>query len=390
VSAASSGPKQSEMANHRYIEATGWTYHIDMRAAVAAIVLVAWPLFAQLPDPAREAERAQALVAAGKLDEAIPIYRDLVRRSPTNPVLLLNLGIAEYTAKHYREAGATTAAALKLDPDLLPARLFLGASQLELGELPAAIESLRIVVASNPRERNARLMLGLALLQSGQSAAAVEHLEAAAEMLPSSTRAWYALGKAREALGQSATARDAWARLMALPPSFESHLHAAEVHNAEQRWRDAAAEYREAVRVAPEKPAIRVALAQALFRSREYPAVMDTLKPLLAGDSADVQFLYGASLLNLQQPLEAIPYLRQAIARNALLLPARAALGQALLQTGKPAEAIPFLEAATSVDQDGSTRFQLFRAYQLTRRDSDAQRALADYQRFRASLAPRP
>ena len=53
-------------------------------------------------------------------------------------------------------------------------------------------------------------------------------------------------------------------------------------------------------------------------------------------------------------------------------------------------EAIPLLEGAISVDQDGSVHFQLFRAYQLTHREADARRAFAEYQRFRASLAPPP
>jgi len=354
------------------------------------LALLSWSLFAQAPDPAAEARRAQELVSAGKLDEAIRIYQGLGRTSPENPVLLLNLSVAQYTAKRYGDAAATAAAALKLDPQLLPARLFLGASDLELGRLPSAIESLKIVVAQNPRERNGRLMLGLALLQSGRPAAADEHLQAAADMLPSNPRAWYGLGRVNEALGRLPAAAAAWERLMALPPSPESHLHAAEVQSAEHRWREAAVEWREALRLAPEKPSLRVGLGEALFRARDYAGAMAALQPLLAGGSAEAQFLYGASLVNLQQPLDALPYLRDAVARDPRLLPARAALGQALLQTGKPAEAIPLLEAGIPADQDGSTHFQLFRAYQLTHRDADARRALADYQRFRASLAPRP
>ena len=358
-------------------------------AAVAA-VLCAFPAFAQPPDAARQAQRAQELVTAGKVDEAIPIYQALVRNSPDNPVLLLNLSVAEYTGRRFREAAASAAAALKLHPDLLPAHLFLGASLLELGELPAAIESLKTVVAANPRERNGRLMLGLALLQAGQPGDSLGHLEAAADMLPMSTRAWYGLGKAHESLGQTQAAKQAWDRLMELPPSLESHLHAAEVDSAEQRWRQAAVEWQEAQRLAPEKSVVRLGLAEALFRSRDYQAAISTLKPLLTSDSAEAQFLYGASLLNLQQPLDSIPYLREAVARDAHLLSARAGLGQAFLQTGNAAQAIPLLEAALPADQDGSIHFQLFRAYQLTHRETEARRALAEYQRFRTSLAPRP
>ena len=361
-----------------------------MQVATIAILLLSLPIFAQAPDPAREAQRAQELVVAGKLDEAIRIYQDLVRVSPNNPVLLLNLCVAEYSAKHYRDAIATAAAALQLQPDLLPARLFLGASHLELGEFSTAVDSLQLVVAANPRERNGRLMLGEALLGAGQPAAAVEHFQAAAEMLPDNPRVWYGMGRAQESLGRISAAKESWERLAALPVSLESHMHAAEVHNSEHRWREAAVEWREALQLAPEKSAIRVGLGEALFRSRDYDAAMAMLKPLLASESAEPQFLYGASLLNLQQPAEAIPYLKAAIARDPRLLPARAALGQASLQIGKAEEAIPLLEAAVSVDQDGSIHFQLYRAYQLTHREAEARQALAEYQRFRALPAARP
>ena len=194
------------------------------------------------------------------------------------------------------------------------------------------------------------------------------------------------LGRAYEALGQNKAASDAWGRLLALPPSVEWHLHTAQVHDAAQRWRAAAAEWRAALAAAPENRQARMGLGWALFRSRDYDAAMDTVRPLLRGEDAGVQFLYGASLLNLQQPADAIPYLRAAIARDAGLLPARAALGQGLLQNGHAEEAIPLLREAIAMDADGNTHFQLFRAYQLTHREAEAREALADYQRFRSSL----
>jgi len=361
-----------------------------MQFTFISLALLTFPIFAQVSDQEKEAWRAQELVTAGKVDEAIRIYRDLLTNSPRNAVLLMNLCIAEYTARQYREAVLHASASLQVQPDLLPAQLFLGASQLELGDFSSAIDSLKRVVAANPRERNGRLMLGEALLKTGQPAEALGEFSAAAEMLPNSPRVWYGLGRARTALGQTSVANDAWARLAALPPSLESHLHAAEMHSDQQRWREAAVEWQEALRIAPEKPAVRVGLGESLFRSRDYEASMAALKPLLTSDSAEVQFLYGACLVNRQQALDAVPYLRAAIARDAGMLPARAALGQALLQIGKAEEAIPLLEIAIPVDRDGNTHFQLFRAYQLTHRNAEARRALAEYQRFRASLATRP
>ena len=50
-------------------------------------------------------------------------------------------------------------------------------------------------------------------------------------------------------------------------------------------------------------------------------------------------------------------------------------------------EAIPLLASAVSVDRDGSIHFQLYRAYRLTHRETEARQALAAYQTFRADIS---
>jgi tetratricopeptide (TPR) repeat protein len=353
---------------------------------IVAFVLAAWSLAAQ----SNEYERARQLLTSGQALKAVEVYRQLARMHPGDASTLLNLSIAQYKAGLFRDGAASAAAALKLSPDLVDAHLFLGANRLELGEFAGAADSLARVIAANPRERNARLMLAEALLGAGKAAAALEHFQAAAEMLPGNTRVLYGLGRAYEATGRKEVAAETWKQLLALPPSLESHMHAAEVHAAGSRWRDAAAEWREALKMAPGKAGVRLGLAWSLFRLRDYGEALAVLQPLLTRAQADPQFLYGASLLNLQQPAEAMPYLKAAIDRDPHLLPARAALGQALLQTGKAEEAIPLLESSLSVDEDGSTHFQLFRAYQLTHQNEKAKQARAGYERLRASLAARP
>jgi predicted Zn-dependent protease len=102
-------------------------------------------------------------------------------------------------------------------------------------------------------------------------------------------------------------------------------------------------------------------------------------------ESADANFLYGATLLNLAQPHAAIPYLQAALRADPKIQAAHSALGQALLREGDPEQAIPYLKTAILQDEDGNAHFQLFRAYQLTGSDL-AKEAFADYQQFRASL----
>ena len=337
-----------------------------------------------------EYEHARELLNSGKPADAAAIYRKLSLADPNNANLLLNLSIAEYKAGQFTEAAASATAALKVNPGLLPARLFLGASYLETGQLPHAIEALDQVVAANPNERNGRLMLGEALQRAGHADRAVEQLQAASEMLPANSRVWYALGRSYEALGRRDDAAEAWKRLLALPPSVESHTHLAELNEAEHRWNIAAAEWTQALQLAPENQNVRIKLAWSLFRRRDYDEAISALKPL--GDdarNADIPFLHGASLLNMQQPDQALPFLREALARDADSLPARAALGQALLQTGKIAEAIPLLEQARAGDHDGTVHFQLLPRLPTDASVCKAQQALADYRRLRSSARRR-
>jgi predicted Zn-dependent protease len=433
-----------------------------------------------------EQERiARELVAAGRVEEAIAVYEQLVRGSPKDPQMLMNLSIAEFKARRFGSAASHAEAALRLAPGLAVADLFAGASYLELGRPGDAVPRLDKFVAAVPGDRNARLMLAEALLGCEQPAEALEHFLKVAEMLPESPRVWSGLGQTYAALAQRALtelarnapdsafrhalagdsfleqnrygsafaaytkalsrepaiagvhaglarlyreigyaeranreealernavpaeashepgaaefrafrayrqlSRDAYDRLRQLPPSLESHVHAAKNLEAHGQFVQAAVEWREALKASPEKRDIQTALAWALYRSRDY----ETVLPLMAAqlktepDSQHANFLYGASLVNMERPQEAIPWLERALAANREFRPAQAALGQALLRTGKAAEAIPYLKAAVESDDNGSVRFQLFRAYEITRQVELAQKALSEYQRFRTSL----
>lgn len=336
-------------------------------------------------------ELARQAIAAGRPTEAAAIFRELARADPGNAGLQLNLSIAEYKSGNFSQAAESAAAALKLNPDLLPACLFLGASDVELGRFASALPPLERFVSATPDDRNGRLMLGEALLGAARPADALEHLEIASRPAIENPRLSYDLWRAYTALDRTADALAAARRLASAPPSFESHLYSGKLQESEHRWREAAAQFQEALKLRPDDKGVLLEYAWSLFRSRDYETALSVLKPCLsAQQSAQIQFLYGAALLNLQQPAEAIPYLRAALAADPALVPARAALGQAYMQAGKPADAVPQLEQAVSGDEDGTVHFQLFRAYQLTNRPEDAKQALTAYQHFRESHATSP
>jgi tetratricopeptide (TPR) repeat protein len=371
---------------------------VKMRSLVTIFAIghfAASIVLAQINNPAAEAERASRLLVNGKPEEAIPIYRRLVRTYPKNPDLLLNLCIAEFESKHFDNASAHARAALELKPDLAPANLFLGSSEMALGHEANAIEPLEKAVAAMPGDANAAILLAEALEKTQRYTEALKYFQRGAELLPNNPRVWYGLGRTYEALAAQtgsnsyrSLAAQAYDRLLQLPPSLQSYLYTATRLDSEGRYREAAAAWRNALQLAPSDINVQTGLVWALYRSHDYDSILPVLTGILKEkpDSAEASFLYGATLLNLSQPKTAVPYLKTALQHDPNLMPAKAALGQALLQEGNPQQAIPYLEAALPGDEDGNVHFQLFRAYQLTGDSRSAHQAFLAYQHFRASL----
>ena len=149
-----------------------------------------------------KSRHAKELMAAGKAEEAIPIYRDLVRALPNNPGLMMNLGLALDMAGRKREAVREYGRVLKLDPQHVPALLLLGTAYVELGEPAKAVPPLEKVLRAQPGNLDAQEVLGEALLSLGQLEEAAKHFQSLAQRDAGNPRAWYGLGFSYERLAQ--------------------------------------------------------------------------------------------------------------------------------------------------------------------------------------------
>jgi tetratricopeptide (TPR) repeat protein len=164
------------------------------------VVLCVVPLGAQSEDQTAKVHRGKELMAAGRFEEAIPLYRDLVKALPNNPGPMMNLGLALHMAGHEREAVSQFQSVLKLDPNHLPARLFLGAAYLGLRAPDRAIEPLKTVVRAQPDNKEARLFLGQALSSLERHQEAAEQYEKLSKLDPQNPKVWNGLGLCYESL----------------------------------------------------------------------------------------------------------------------------------------------------------------------------------------------
>lgn len=446
-------------------------------------------------------ERGKSLMAAGKFEEAVPVYRQLSRAMPDNPGLLLNLGMALQMSGHSLDAVRPLETALKLDTGILPARLFLGAAWLGAGEPARAVAPLKAYVKLEAGDPSGHQLLADALLATDELVEAAAEYRRLSEMAPGNPRAWYGLNRSCVGLAQSAfdavakaapesawwlalvadervvhrqfksafyfyrkaqafrpdlpglhtslanvyretghpdwaaaesrkeaqlsprdcaaqplacafasgrydevvrapepsrtpeaeywrsrafarIARDAFARLEQLPEGPEVHELRAEALRTRRQHLEAIKEWRLALYYAPRDVHLREGLLSSLYQARDYQAALPLVDELLRADpaSAELNFTKGDILLSSQQSDKAIPYLNAALKHGPGLAAAHHALGRAYMLVGQPAAAIPHLTAALPLDEDGSLRYQLAKAYQATGQTELAKKTLAEYQ----------
>ncbi|HXI39564.1 MAG TPA: tetratricopeptide repeat protein, partial [Bryobacteraceae bacterium] len=182
-------------------------------------------------------------------------------------------------------------------------------------------------------------------------------------------------------------AYDAMMRLERLPEGSEIHELRAELLRARRQHLAAIKEWRLALKSAPHDAHLQEELLASLYQARDYAAALALVDDLLRQEpaSASLNFTKGDILLSSQETGKAIPCLEMALKTDATLLPAHHALGRAYMLAGQPAAAIPHLQAALPIDQDGSLRYQLSRAYQATGQAELAKKTLEEYQALQKS-----
>ena len=141
-------------------------------------------------------------MAAQQFEQAVPIYRELVRDLPNNPGMVLNLGLALNYSGHKREALGEFEKVLQLDPSNAVALLFLGTTYLDLGEVTKALNPLEKAVKAQPENPDAQEALAETCLALNRFDRAAEGYQKLSQLDSSNPKVWYGLGLSYDGLAQ--------------------------------------------------------------------------------------------------------------------------------------------------------------------------------------------
>jgi predicted TPR repeat methyltransferase len=297
-------------------------------------------------------DRANRLLAAGKVQEAIDMCQRICRQVPgATPREWLLYGCLSADSGDLVTAREALGKTIELDPGLSEARFGLGKVLAAMGDYPAALDCLReaadlqpenpeiwltMGIASGltqdmpgaeeycrralelqPESADARFNLANALQAQGNLDEAEAEYEAALKLVPEMAGGWSMLAQARVGLRKFAEAKVAATRALRLDPRMgEAHFTLGNIEDAlgdRERARDC---FSQAAELLPNFPDARMRLGQVLFGLKKYAEAAESLQAAVNLDPGIVEahFMMGQCFQELKLHSKAENCYQQALA----------------------------------------------------------------------------
>jgi tetratricopeptide (TPR) repeat protein len=141
-------------------------HHVTQSLAVAALFVGLCVTILSLTTPSAFAENSQLLFQrgmqaynAGRLDEAVGLFKQTIAAEPKNIDAYYNLGALYYKQQRYNDALATFNKLLQISPNDQSARFHVGSVNEKLGKTAEAIAAFEKIPNGSPRYQAAQTHL---------------------------------------------------------------------------------------------------------------------------------------------------------------------------------------------------------------------------------------
>lgn len=224
---------------------------------------------------------------SGRQEDAIEHYRHALRVSPDDAIAHANLGAALAEQGKVAEGEAHLRAALETDPDLPLALGNLGVALARKGRTSEAIALFARVVELQPTDGAARRHLGAVLALEGRADEAIAQFETALRLDPADAQSRNGLGETLEMAGKLEAAAREYEQAVQLNPSLaEARANLGNLLARLGRADQALVHLMEAVRLRPEDSASRYDLAVVLWRKGLVVEARQQLEAVVRQDPA--------------------------------------------------------------------------------------------------------
>lgn len=337
------------------------------------------------------AEQGQRALAEGRYAEAEQDFEKLRTLQPRVPEIHANLGLIYFEQRKFDQAIASLRQALKLKPGLMNSENLLAMSLSEIGQYKEAIPGLEKAFHRFPDPETKR-MCGLELERAytglKDDSRAVEVALQLNRLYPDDPEILYETGKVygnhafltMEKLAQVA------------PTSVWRHLAAAEAHESQGSYSEAIQEYKEVLRLEPNRPAIHYRIGRSLMGRSWQRSSQEDLTAAekeyeeelrLNPDNANAAYELGEMRRKGKQNDEALRYFEQAIQHYPNFSEAQLGLAAVLLEKKEPEKALPHAQRAVAVDPENEVCwYRLAKIERSLGNVPEQEKALAEYRRL--------
>jgi tetratricopeptide (TPR) repeat protein len=339
---------------------------------------------APAPSPVAQIEKqADAARAAGRLEDAVGLYRKGLAIRPRWPQGLWHLGTSLYELERWTEARDAFAKLLRVDPKHGAAYAFKGLCEFRLKNYQGALDDLlqsKALGVSGDRDLGsvARFHAGIILSRLEQYEAALNTLGEFTLDGNDSPQVIEAMGIAALRLPLLPIELPADKREMVLMAGRASYYMAARLVTA------ADGAFQELVTRYPEAPNVHYAYGVFLLPEQPDKAIEQLTRELKLSPNHVYAMLHLAFEYIKRGDYEAAKtHADRAVELAPLFFVAHKALGQIQLELGDVDGAIASLETSRRLAADSpSVRFSLARAYQRAGRAADAERERGEFARL--------
>lgn len=175
----------------------------------------------------KEFDKATELSKAGKLDEAMAVYRELEAKHPDMPQVHYNIGTVYVRQEKWPEAAAALQKAVELDAHNTQARVLLATTYQQLGRTDEALAAMEKLKAENPENPRFHYEIGVLHLNAKRYDEAFAAFEEVRKTDPANVDVLYLLGTISLNLGQVEQAAEYLESYLARAPADGQHRDTA-------------------------------------------------------------------------------------------------------------------------------------------------------------------
>jgi tetratricopeptide (TPR) repeat protein len=336
--------------------------------------------------PQEVLKEAISLHQAGKLDQAIDDYRQVLQQYPDMAEVRSDLGAALAGAGRYEEAIAEyrRSLAVKSFPQV---RLNLALAYYKSGKLTEAARELEQVRRDLPNEPRPAMLLADCYLRLGENKKVIELLKPLEQANRDDLAVVYMLGTALVRDGQAGSGQILVDRILKNGDSAEARLLLGTTKLGVNDFSGALADLQRAVELNPELPDVYAFYGIALLSTGDQAGAQGAFERALKADpnNFDANLRMGLLLRKDEQYDDALRYLRHALEVRPGDPGVRYQIASLQLATGKLAEARGELESLVAESPNFTeAHVSLATAYYREKRKADGDRERAIVERLNA------